>query len=204
MWAAALLAAVALAGCQLASAPPGAGPIPSPTARVANSSPVPQGASPTAARTTGAATATRTASAPAATPVSGSPVVQSGSVPTTGTRVAPSPTPRPSPPAPTLGRSVASPTPPRSTPDSSGLLPAGGERLTGEVTTFAASARVLQMRVDGGGERQVGLAPNAVVRRADGTSAPSEVRPGQRVQVSGRPGAEGTLIADEVVLLDRR
>jgi hypothetical protein len=134
-----------------------------------------------------------------------SPTLSAGSAPRTATGVAPSPTARPSPPAPTLGRAVSAGASPTAAPGSGGLLPAGGERLTGEVTTFAASARVLQMRTDGGGERQVSLAPNAAIRRTDGAPAPSaDVRPGQRVQVTGRPGADGALLADEVVLLGAR
>jgi hypothetical protein len=86
-----------------------------------------------------------------------------------------------------------------------GLLPSGGERLVGEVVTFAASARVVQVRVEGGGERAVSLAPGAVLRRPDGSPAPpADLRTGQRVQVTGRTGADGALIADEVLLLSSR
>ncbi len=85
------------------------------------------------------------------------------------------------------------------------LLPGTVERLNGEVATFAASARVIQLHIAGGGERQVSLAPNATVRRADGAAAsPADLRPGLRIQVAGQPGAAGALVADEVVLLDPR
>jgi hypothetical protein len=81
------------------------------------------------------------------------------------------------------------------------LLPAGGERLSGEVVAYAASARVLQVRGADGREQQVSLAPNVVVRRADGTvTTAAELRAGERVLVVGRRGAQGTLIAEEVSL----
>ena len=73
------------------------------------------------------------------------------------------------------------------------------------MTSFAASARVLQLRVNGGGERQVSLTPNATVRRADGTLATAaDLRPGQRVQVTGRRGADDALVADEVTIVGGR
>jgi hypothetical protein len=87
-------------------------------------------------------------------------------------------------------------------PTAGGLLPTAGEQLSGEVTSFAASARVLQLRASAGAEQQVSLAPDAVVRRSGGGAASTaELRPGSRVQVSGRRGADGTFVADQVTLL---
>jgi hypothetical protein len=84
-------------------------------------------------------------------------------------------------------------------------LPGGQERLTGDVTAFAASARVLQVRVDGGGERQVSLAPSAAIRRADGSAGTAaDLRPGQRVQATGRSSGDASLVAEEIVLLAPR
>jgi hypothetical protein len=83
-----------------------------------------------------------------------------------------------------------------------GLLPSGGEQLSGEVTSFAASARVLLLRAGAGVEQQVSLTPDVVVRRSGGgTATTADLRPGSRVQVSGRRGADGTLVADQVTVL---
>jgi hypothetical protein len=71
--------------------------------------------------------------------------------------------------------------------------------------TFAASARVMQVRVDGGGERQVSLAASAAVRRADGSAGTAaDLSPGQRVQATGRGNGQTGLVADEVVVLPPR
>ena len=74
--------------------------------------------------------------------------------------------------------------------------------MTGAVANFAASARVLQVRTDGGGERQVSLGASAAIKRADGTlGSPADLRPGQRVRAIGRGNGDAGMIADEVVLL---
>ncbi|HEY7063933.1 MAG TPA: hypothetical protein VII06_20810 [Chloroflexota bacterium] len=73
------------------------------------------------------------------------------------------------------------------------------------MTTFAASARVVQLRVDGGGERQVSLAPSATIKRMDGSAgSAADLGPGQRVRVAGRSATDAGLVADEVLLLGPR
>jgi len=85
------------------------------------------------------------------------------------------------------------------------MLPPGQQQLTGDVTNFAASARVMLVRVDGDGERQVSLAESAAIKHADGRAAsPAELRPGQRIRATGRGSGDAGLIADEVVILGTR
>jgi hypothetical protein len=63
----------------------------------------------------------------------------------------------------------------------------------------------MQVRVDGGGERQVSLAPSATIRRADGSvGSLVDLGPGTRVQATGRVSGDAGLVADEVVVLARR
>jgi hypothetical protein len=186
------LATMLLAGCQFANSPPSVAP--------------------NAGRSVGAAgTATATRPAASAAGPSVSPTRPAspnpGRSPTISGSGSPAlaPTRTSTPRVPTLGRTdPPSPTPARGSATGA-ILPAGQERLTGDVVTFAASARVLQIRVDGGGERQVSLAPSAASRRPDGSpGTAADLRPGQRVQATGRASADAGLIADEVVLIGPR
>jgi hypothetical protein len=180
-WTGALIVSL-LTACQIASWPPGAAsPTATPRPRAAAQSPLP--------------TAT----------VRGSPSPTSGVSATATPRASPAPTVR-------LAQATASatvrpsPTPPgfgRGTPLAS--TPAGGVQLAGEIVVFAASARVMQLRLDNGTERPVSLAASATLRWDDGAPASAtDLGPGLRVRVAGRPGAGGSVLADEVVLLRRR
>jgi hypothetical protein len=85
------------------------------------------------------------------------------------------------------------------------ILPVGREQVTGEMTDFAASARVMRVRGDDGGERQISLAPAAVIHRADGSAGtPADLQPGLRLRAAGQKGTGEALVADDVVLLTRR
>jgi len=192
------LAVVWLAGCQFASAPPSVAPSatagrsasaassPTPPRPPASSTPVP----PTALPRTPTPQPVRSPTGPAAP-------------------VAPTRTPalaaRSTSAAPTLGRAGAPSATPGRGADAGALLPGTQARLTGDVTQFAASARVMEVQVDGGGRRQVSLSPSATIRRADGsTGSAADLRPGQRVQATGRVSGDAGLIADEVLLLAPR
>ena len=184
-----LVVTLMLAGCQFANSPASVAPTVGRSASAANS------ATPTRPATAASASPTRPSGpTPGRTPTS-----PAGGAPTTV--AAATSTPR----APTLGR-VDTPSPTLGRGGSVGaILPPGQERLTGDVTAFAASARVLQVRTEGGRERQVSLAPSAAIKRADGSAGtPADLRPGQRVQATGRGNGDADLIADEIVLLAPR
>jgi hypothetical protein len=84
----------------------------------------------------------------------------------------------------------------------------GGTGSPGEVTVRAtvallfASARVLQLDPAVNGYSRVALGPDTEYRRADGSAASfQDVEEGSSVEVTGEPGATGTLIARLVVLV---
>jgi hypothetical protein len=227
-WAALVLVIALLAGCQIASAPPEVSvtttrtrgatsvpaaapnvqPSPSPGAALptltATTRPASPVVSPTAVRTP--TTVPATALAPtlplatrlvAATPApsqrtaGASPGAGSGAVPTSSTSSGA---------VPTFARATILPPPPTAGP-AAGLLPGGGQQLNGEVLSYAASARVLQIRV-AGATREVSLAPGATIRRADGTpAATTDVRPGEQVEVVVAPSGDGALVASALTIV---
>jgi hypothetical protein len=78
---------------------------------------------------------------------------------------------------------------------------AASERAAGRLISFAASARVLQLRTADGRDLQVSLAPNAVVRYSSGgVGSPTDLRAGQEIVVVSRRGSQGALVADEVII----
>lgn len=190
-----VLGLTALAGCQFASAPPGAAP----TATAGRPATV------AGTATLTQATASPTGGVTAAPPRTASPTTARAPTPAGGASSGPAPTRTATRPVPTLGRpDAATPTAARGAGPGA-ILPAGQERLTGDVTSFAASARVMQVRVDGGRERQVSLAASAAIRRADGSAgSAADLRPGQRVQATGRVNGDAGLVAEEVVVLESR
>lgn len=184
------LTALMLARCQFANSP--ASPAPTPV-RAASAA-----ATATPTRLTSAnIVSTSVPTQPAApTPVR-------SATPVRATPAAPTPTNAPR--VPTLGRSATASSTPRSGSGVGAILPPGQERLTGDVKTFAASARVLLVSTDGGGERQVSLSPSATIKRADGsTGTAADLGPGQRVQATGRTSGDAGLVAEEIVLLAPR
>jgi hypothetical protein len=163
-------------GCQIAPYASGGSPPPTPTAARAT---------PTAARGPSPAP-------PTATPRGATPTV----------RVLPTATPAPaprlatSPPAgaPTFG---PVPTVPAGHPGSGAALV-----LRGELRRVAASARVLLVAVDGQGDQEISLAPQAALRHADGRPAQlGELRPGDRLELRAQRAGPGGLIAEEVIVL---
>lgn len=217
-WTGLIVMAGLLAGCQIASSPPEvsvtttrtrgatsapagtpsarpspspAAALPTPTATARPASPV---LSPTAART--ATTIPPAAFAPTL------------SLPTRLVAATPAPaqrTPAPSPSAgsaalPTFARATILP-PPGTAVAPAGVLPAGGQQLSGEVLNYAASARVLQIRV-GGTTREVSLAPNAAIRRTDGAPASAaDMRAGEQVEVVVAPSSDGSLVASALTIV---
>jgi hypothetical protein len=73
--------------------------------------------------------------------------------------------------------------------------------LSGEVLSFAASARVLQVRT-GGATQEVSLAPGATVHRADGSPASAaDLRSGQHVRVAVARNADGSIVANDLTIV---
>jgi hypothetical protein len=210
-----------LAGCQIASSPPEVSvtttrtrgatstPAAAPSARLSSS---PAAALPTV-------TATARPASPAVspttvrTPTTLPPTVFAPTLalPTRLVAATPAPNQRTSAPSPTTGStgSVALPTfaratilpPPGTATAPGGLLPGGGQQLSGEVLNYAASARVLQLKV-GGTTREVSLAPNAAIRRADGAPASAaDMRAGEQVEVVVAPSSDGALVASALTIV---
>ncbi len=213
----AVLALLLIAGCQVAASPPevsitttrtrGA----TPTLAAANAPPSPSSTPQASTRTptrrpstaTPAPTATRT-------PATAAPTMPAPTVATTARPVAATPAPGQrtalATPAgraaaiPTFSRATLLPAPARTTTPA-GLLPSGGEQLSGEVLSFAASARVLQMRA-GGTTQEVSLAPGASIHRANGSPASAaDVRAGQQVRVAVSRGADGSIVASDLTIV---
>ena len=78
---------------------------------------------------------------------------------------------------------------------------AGDVTVRGTVLTIFSSARVLQLDPPVDGYSRVALTSDTEYRRADGSPATlADVEEGSTVEVTGTPGAEGTVIARRVVL----
>ncbi len=68
--------------------------------------------------------------------------------------------------------------------------------------TIFSSARVLQLDPPVDGYSRVALTSDTEYRRADGSAATlADVAEGSTVEVTGTPGAEGSVIARRVVLV---
>jgi hypothetical protein len=79
---------------------------------------------------------------------------------------------------------------------------AGDVTVRGTVLTIFSSARLLQLDPPVDGYSRVALTDDTEYRRADGSSASlADVDEGSTVEVTGAPGAEGTVIARRVVLV---
>jgi len=89
-------------------------------------------------------------------------------------------------------------------PSSAATRAPGGATLPlrGELRRVAASARVLLVAIDGQGEQEIGLTPNAALRRADGRPTQlGELRPGDRLELLVHRTNTGALVAEAVTVL---
>lgn len=78
----------------------------------------------------------------------------------------------------------------------------GEVTIRGTVLTVFASARVLQLDPPVNGYSRAALTSETECRRADGSPGSfQDVNDGSQVEVTGEPGAPGTLIARRVVLV---
>ena len=100
--------------------------------------------------------------------------------------------------------------PPRSTTSSSSVSTSavptttvpGDVTVRGTVLTIFSSARVLQLDPPVDGYSRVALTSETEYRRSDGSVATlADVAEGSTVEVTGTPGAEGSVIARRVVLV---
>ncbi len=217
-WAGLIALAGLLAGCQVASSPPevsvtttrtrGAtgAPAATPSARL---SPSPAAAQPTVTATARPASPVPSPTvARTATTIPPAAFAPTLSLPTRLIAATPAPAQRTTLPSPGTGN-VAVPTfaratilpPPGTAVPPAGVLPAGGQQLSGEVLNYAASARVLQLRV-AGTTREVSLAPNAAIRRTDGAPASAaDMRAGEQVEVVVAPSSDGSLVASALTIV---
>jgi hypothetical protein len=172
-------------GCQIAPYASGGSPSPSPTAARATPtagrgpSPAPPTATPRGATPTVRVLPTTAASPPHAATASPSPAQQLAPSPPAG--------------APTFGP-AATALPGR--PGGAAVV------LRGELRRVAASARVLLVAVDGQGDQEISLAPQAALRHADGRPAQlGELRPGDRLELRAQRTGPGALVAEELTVL---